>query len=158
MITITNKVQLSVDANGRPIFVVAGENPAEFEQNVNTLFGAEAFTRILEWADGRITGLAVTPDQAVANVNAAMNSAPAAAAPAAPAQDGAPPFEVDKWGAKWTYNMPGAPAGPNGTKVLKEAISKAGKPYKAWMCPTHSPHAYRNGIAKDTSQEPEFLR
>lgn len=161
---MTQKIQLSVDANGRPIFVVAGDNPAEFEQNVITLFGQEAHDTIIQWADGRIQGMSLAGAGenvvAAAFPGATTQAAPAAAPAAPPAaeqQDG-PWSETDKWNNKFTYGLPGAPVGPNGAKVLKEGVSKAGKAYKAWISPTQTPFAYRNGIAKDESEQIEWCR
>lgn len=164
MITITNPIQLSVDNNARPIFVVAGANPAEFEMNVITLFGQDTYDAILAWADGQISKLAVGGEQAVvaaafpgATAQAAPATVPAAAPQASEQQDG-PWSETDKWNNKFTYGLPGAPVGPNGAKVLKEGVSKAGKAYKAWISPTQTPFAYRNGIAKDESEQIEWCR
>jgi hypothetical protein len=160
---VTNKIQLSVDSNGRPIFVVAGDNPAEFEQNVINLFGTAAYETIIGWADGRIQSMELAGAEAVAAAfpgakAVAYGDNKAAQDVQLPKDNDGPFTETDRWGNKFTYNLPGAPVGPNGPKVLKEGTSKAGKPYKAWWSPTDTPYAFRNKIQKDENESPEWIK
>ena len=58
-----------------------------------------------------------------------------------------PEIENDRYGAKYTYNHPDAPALPDGrgSYVLKEWTSKQGKDLKAWVDPIKGPRPARKG-------------
>lgn len=158
-----NSVQVS-GRIGEMIFVLGGKSPEEFLANARVILGEDA-TDLQDMFKMALVGSgaqASVEKQAVANAidggftpAAATPAAPAAAAPAGAVE---PATEEDRFGNRWTYGVPGAPVGPHGPKVMKEGKSKAGKAYKAWMCYTHSPSAYRKGIKKDESVEPEWIR
>lgn len=44
--------------------------------------------------------------------------------------------QIDRWGNKLIFGHSTAPACPHGGMVAKYGISKAGKPYSGWFCPT----------------------
>lgn len=58
-----------------------------------------------------------------------------------------PEIETDRYGSKFTYNHPDAPALPDGrgSYVLKEWTSKQGKDLKAWVDPIKGPRPARSG-------------
>lgn len=158
---MTSAVQVSGKI-GDVIFVIGGANAEEFLANATTILGSDAAQMLsagfgvcldknfLDEAEKNV-GLAFSSPSAIAT--SAPGSTPATAGPT----DG-PKSETDKWGGKWTYGLPNATSCPHGQRVLKEATSQAGKPYKMWCCPTHSPMAYRQKVSKDSNCQGEFLR
>lgn len=54
---MSNKIQVSLKV-GENIFVLGGENPAEFEANVKGLFGDEGWALVLSEFEDRVRGLA----------------------------------------------------------------------------------------------------
>lgn len=82
-----------------------------------------------------------TTEQAVQNVVAAMpgSEVTGSYAPAIEQRD-------DKWGNKYTSGMPDAGTCQHGPRVVKNGTSKAGRPYKAYVCMNDSPFGdYRQG-------------
>lgn len=81
---------------------------------------------------------------------------------AAPAPGGQQGVETDKWGGSYEWNHAKAPQTQYGPKVLKRAISQAGKPYSQWLDPRDKkiPSIYRaNGGQNPVDLiEPEFAR
>ena len=145
---------------GDQIFVIGGETAEEFLGNATAILGSDVVERIRD-------GFALCFDrdmaQAVATVAAVFPTAPAAAPSAAPTSGAAPAAEgpkteTDKWNNVWTYGLPEAPSCPHGQRVHKAGTSQAGKPYKAWVCGTTSPAAYRKKIPADKTCQPEWIR
>lgn len=150
---MTNFIQISGKV-GDTIVVIGGADPASFQDNVMGILGPEAGELI-----GSLFEQALIQKTAERNVQSAMGptssqnagaqsaQVPAAAAVSGPA-NGTHTSETDKWGNSWTYNIPGAPSCAHGVRVQKKGTSQAGKAYTGWACPTQSPHAYRNKVAK----------
>lgn len=173
---MTNKIQISGKV-GQSIVVISGDTPEEFLSNCKIILGesstddvinlfaqaldagtaelAQATTNLI---DGGISGLSPTPPAVVAAVQANAWNAPETVAPAAvPASPSeGPKEETDKFGRQYTYGIPGSPACPHGARVQMKATSKAGKPYVAWVCPTHTPSAFRQKVVKDPNCTMEF--
>jgi hypothetical protein len=105
-------------------------------------------------------GSVPTPQQAVANVQAAMPAqvvsqepANAPKPPPSPMQEtaGSPEgeMETDRWGKKYYYNRPDAPLTPDGRKaVLKDWTSQAGKHLKRWVDPLDGPRSHAHNGPK----------
>lgn len=175
---MTNAIQIS-NKVGDAILVIGAADPETFLTNLAVILGADngvqdlfavAFdSGSLQLAQAVRVAIDAFPTAAVsppspAPVAAASNGwnqpVPTDAQPApaqAPAADG-PKTETDNWGSVFTYGIPGAPSCPHGVRVQKAATSKAGKPYKAFVCPTHTPSAFRQKIVKDPSCQMEFVR
>lgn len=85
--------------------------------------------------------------------------APPVTAPAAP-QGGR--TATDRYQNRYTEGAPGAPLTPYGPMVLKEGISRAGKPYKAWIDPRLKaiPWVWESGVHQDPPDpvETQFVR
>lgn len=153
---MTNKIQASGKC-GDIIVVIAGDTPAEFQDNAMAILGPDAMDSIGEAFKAALVAGAemgvMTKAQDTVIAAGMAQSTPAQAAvttPAVPAtsSESSVKEETDKWGKKFTYGVPGAPSCPHGPRVKINAISKAGKPYEGWVCPTTTPYAFRNKIAK----------
>lgn len=173
---MTQPVQLSGKC-GDMIAVLGGATAEEFISNVAVILGsgaAEEIKNIFALALDPATALlsqanknaidafptasgAASPTPAVQSGAWSQPASPAAPAGPAPSTDG-PKTETDNWGSTFTYGIPGAPACPHGERVQKKATSKAGKPYTAWVCPTHTPSAFRQKVVKDPNCSMEFAR
>lgn len=168
---MTNAIQVSGKV-GDSIFVVGGETPEAFASNCTIILGEEGFSDVKEMFNMAIVGAAVqaaVERRAIDNLAGPIVTPPqetgggwgpgtqGAAAQAPPQTSQGPLEETDKWGNHFTYNVPGAPNCPHGTRVLKAGISQKGSAYKGWACPTQAPSAYRNGIQADKSCKMEFV-
>lgn len=156
---MTSNIQVSAKlADGR-IFVIGGDSAEDFMGNASAILGTDAATELADMFAVAMAGNGNAMEYAVNTVQsfspAPTQGAPSLA-PSGPA--GSPTTETDKWGAVWTYGLSNAPSCPHGVRVQKKATSQAGKPYTAWVCPTHSPTAYRQKIQKDTNCAMEFQR
>src|SRR5690606_7071004 len=115
-------------------------NPAELAQRLNAVI------------DGTVTGPLVAAAQVLANEYSGGAPAPAQQpqqtfqqppaqnqgfqqqqTPTAP--QGGGQVETDRWGGTYEHGRPDAPQTMHGPKVLKRAISQAGKPYAQWLEP-----------------------
>ncbi len=145
---MTNQIQISGKA-GDIIVVLGGKDAAEFQDNVLAVLGPEAGEAVgAMFQTALLEKFATTNliDAGMAQQNQATPAQQAVTTPS-PSSSG-PKEETDNWGGVWTYEIPGAPSCPHGARVQKVAKSKAGKMYTAWCCPTASPSAYRNKVAK----------
>ena len=126
---------------------------------------ADEFQAIAEWTIANAAlfvqvqqALSSVPPSLAANVShVSVQEEPQAPAPqqnggwGAPQQQGPPQFSqpaqaqvaqetiTDKWGVRWEYGRPDAPATPRGPAVAKHATSQAGKAYSRWEDPAAGP-------------------
>jgi hypothetical protein len=159
---VTQKIQVSGKC-GDAIVVIGGDTPEEFLQNCAVILGdGNEIQNLFAMA---LDSGALTTAQAQRNViDSGMGNAPTpAAVPASASAPAAAPAgesksETDKWGNTFTYGVPGSPACVHGQRVQKKGMSKQNKPYTAWVCPTQTPSAYRQGVAKDPNCPVEWAR
>lgn len=159
--TSSNQIQIS-NKVGDAIVLIAGSNPAEFQDNILGILGPDAAETIgnafkialVDRVEQAMLTNAADVVQAAGMVNKQyygdVPATDAVTTPSVPATQAENVLreEIDKWGSVWTYNVPGAPSCPHGPRVQKKATSQAGKPYTGWCCPTTSPFAYRQKIVK----------
>lgn len=154
---MTSNVQVSAKLADGKIFVVGAETVLDFQNNLIELLGAEGAGDLMDEFKTAFTAVGPDMAQAVANVTNGFGE-PMPVPTTAPANVNGPRTETDKWGGVFTYGLPGAPSCPHGERVQKQATSQAGKAYKAWVCPTHTPTAFRQKVAKDANCSMEFVR
>lgn len=154
---ITNKIQASGKC-GDIIVVIAGDTPAEFQDNAMAILGPDAMDSIGEafkaaLVSGAEMGVMTKAQDAVILAGMTPSATPSTPAesvtrPQTPATSTGPKSQTDKWGNEWTYEIPGAPRCAHGVRVQKKGKSQQGKAYTGWFCPTQSPFAFQNKIQR----------
>lgn len=153
---MTSNVQVSAKLADGKIFVVGAETVLDFQNNLIELLGAEGAGDLMDEFKSAFTAVGPDMAQAVANVTNGFGE-PMPVPTTAPANVNGPRTETDKFGNVYTYGA-GGPECPHGPRVKKDGTSQAGKAYSAWVCPTQTPTAFRQKIAKDPNCSPEWLR
>lgn len=149
---------LTVKVNG-DLLTVRGGNSTEFSQHLDAfLLSDDLINKVIAFqSDVRVSvqaqdgaaqlaaaetalaqgGITVQPGAAAFTPTAD----PSLVAPTAPpTANGAVERVPGKFaGQFYTYNVTGAPLSANGPMLLLEAVSKAGKPYRAWVDPLEGP-------------------
>ncbi len=159
-----NAIQVSGRV-GDAIVVIGGDTPETFLANcavilgdgneIQNLFALALDAGALEMAQAKRNLI----DGGLGNASAAPTPVVGSAVPAPPAPgNGEEKSETDKFGRTFIYGIPGAPQCPHGARVQMKATSKTGKPYTAYVCPTHTPSAFRQKIQKDASCAMEFAK
>lgn len=154
---MTANLQVSAKLADGKIFVVGAETVLDLQNTLIELLGSDGATDLMNEFASALVPMGPGIVDAIANVSATFG-APQPVPTTAPANVNGPRTETDNWGAEFTYGLPNAPSCPHGQRVQKKATSKAGKPYVAFVCPTHTPTAFRQKITKDPNCAPEFTR
>lgn len=153
-----------------PWLVVRGQNATDVlgqlaEENFESLVKVGAATAadlVQTWdAEKKARG-----GQAAAAPAPARQAGPTPPAPSNPAPQAqaagplGPQTESDKWNNTYEHNHPQAPQTQHGPKVLKRGVSKAGKPYAAFIDPRSKaiPSVYASGVRQDPADvlPPDF--
>lgn len=117
-----------------PWIVIRAEDVEVARQNLEALIGSEIFPLTREASAAFILGATSAPPEnqaAPAPYVVPTTTSPLIAAAVASATL---ETKTDQWGSVFTFAVPGAPSCPHGPRVKKDAVSKAGKPYTAWVC------------------------
>lgn len=170
---MTLPIQLSGKL-GDTIVVIGGQNAADFQDNLLSILGPDAAETIgnafkvalvdrveqamLTNAADVVQAAGMTKVQRAVQAVTSQSEPPdgpypgsAVTTPSVPASNGPDTVrsETDKFGRTFSYQVPGAPSCAHGPTVKMDAKAKAsGKPYTKWICPTQTPFAFRQKIAK----------
>lgn len=126
------------------LFTVRGNTAEEFDANLT----AAIISGLHDKAAALIEAINGTARERVTpTIQQEQPVAPITAAPAAPSG-----LEIlqDRWGNKYTYGHPDAPdlGDGRGKYIQKSGVSKAGKPYIAWVDPIKGPKPARPGASE----------
>lgn len=120
------------------LVTVRGDDADHFNLNIKAAIISEVGANVVAFED-TVLGVAA----------AAPVEAPAAAAPASPAATQIEWVE-GKYGDRYCYGSPDAPALPDGRGhyILKDWTSKNGKKLRAWVDPVKGPKPFKPGAAE----------
>ncbi len=150
---MTNDCKIQISGKvGDIIVLISGDSPASFQDAVHSVLGPDAGEAVGQmFQTALLEKFATTSLIDAGMVTTQATATPAQAAvtqPQLPANNDGPREETDQWQNRFIYGIPGAPSCPHGARVQKKGKSKAGKDYTAFVCPTQTPSAFRNKIAK----------
>lgn len=134
MSTLEALFSFTTKVNG-DLFTVRGNTVDEFITNLKSAAPAVGYAKSLQDVN---QGVPSTVEQAVANLEAAGLEP----TPVVPSIE----EKTDKWGGVFQKGHPDMPKCEHGARIKAKKISKAGKPYTAFVCVNDSPFGnYRDG-------------
>lgn len=130
-------LQVSLKTPAGALINVRGATGADVSEGLEYICGITELitnTEQLLGAASTVQAVMSTPVVAPTPIHTQPSGNPVAPAAGTNTTDGVE--QIDRWGNKLIFGHSSAPACPHGGMVAKYGVSKAGKPYSGWFCPT----------------------
>lgn len=134
---------------GQDILTVRGDSADEFLANIDDII--DSLGKVGELAEAARAVATVVTQIPGATVVGHTQDTPQVATP------GTVETLEDRWGNKWTYNLPDAPELPDGRGkyALKAGTARSGKAYRIFEDPSAGPKPFPKGAVKAESIWPK---
>jgi hypothetical protein len=131
------------------LFTVRGNTADEFNTNLTNAIIGQLYEKARALQDA-ISGTPTAPVTAPVAPPTVQQPGPVAPIPAPAAAPTGLEMVQDRWGNTFTYGHPSAPDLPDGRGkyIQKSGVSKAGKPYLAWVDPAKGPKPAQPGAVE----------